>query len=444
VERIVRRALIAPVRISLPGAQPSPPRPISPLVLFYPYIVLIFIGTGLLMLPWASHQEGPAPFMDAFFTATSAITVTGLSTVDVATYWTGLGQVIILVLVQLGGLGIIIFSTLLFIVIGRRIGLRERMALRDATGTNFLGGVVRLARTVGIVVFTVEALGWLALSIRFAMGPDDAGHAIWHGLFQTVTAYNNAGFVNLPGKGLEGFQNDPAVLLTLAVLVILGGISVAVMMEMFRKRRLGRLSLDAKLVLAVSLALWAVGTGLFLATEYSNAQTLGPLDWPEKLLNSFFESVVARTAGFASTANGAWKDYTLLVFVVLMFIIASVIATMRGRPRTEVFRREIPDDQVSRALTLGFVATVIVFGVVFGLTILEDAPVIDLMFETVSAFATVGKSTGITPDLSTGGLLLLIMMMLIGKIGPLTLMLALTQRAEPADVRYAQERIRIG
>jgi len=464
IERIVRRALIRPIRIALTTSEPSPPRPVSPLVLFYPYIVLIFIGTGFLMLPAARSGDGFAPFMKAFFTSASAVTVTGLSTVDTSSYWTGFGQGVVLALVQIGGIGIIVYSTLLFIVIGRRIGLRERLAIHEAAGTPTVGGVVRLMRRVAVVVFIIEAIGVAALTARFAFDFDSVGEALWQGVFHTVAAFNNAGFSILPGgKGLEIYQHDAPVLLIVAALVILGGISIAVMSDVVSQRRFGRLSLDTKLVLTVTLALLAVGMLVFLVSEYSNPQTLGGLSWPAKLLDSFFESVVARTAGFASVPGAAWRDYTLFIFVLLMFIgagagstaggikvntfgviLTSVTASLRGRPRAEVFRREISEDQVSRALALGFVSLAAIFLVVFALTILEDKPFINLLFETTSAFGTVGKTAGVTPDLTTGGQLLIILMMVVGKAGPLTLMLALTQRAEPARIRYAEERVRIG
>ena len=462
VERIVRRARIRPVRIDLTPSRPGPPKRISPLILAYGFAGLIAIGTFLLALPASNEAGGFTPFMTAFFTATSAVTVTGLVVVDTSTYWSPFGLGVIVALIQIGGLGIMTLSTLLFILLGRRITLRERLAIREVAGATVLGGVVRLVRQIALLVLIVEAVALVAFTIRFAFD-FPLPSALWHGLFHSVSSFNNAGFVILPGAGVGTYRNDASVLLITAVLVILGGISITVIKDLMARRRFRGLTLDTKMVLTASLVLWLGGTAIFLLSEYSNPATLGPLGLPGKLLNSFFTSVSGRTAGFASVPVTAFREYTMFFLIGLMFIggasgsvaggikvntlgvvLASVVAAVRGRPRVEAFRKELPNDQVFRALAIVVLGLGVVFLITFLLNVVEEKRFIDLFFETVSAFGTAGSSSGVTPDLSNAGRMLIIVAMFLGKFGPLTLVLTLAQRAEAGMYRYAQERVKIG
>lgn len=461
-ERIVRRARIRPVRIDLTLRRPSPPKRISPLILVYGFALLIGIGTLLLLLPAANKAGGFTPFVTAFFTATSAVTVTGLVVVDTSSYWSPFGLGVILALIQIGGLGIMTLSTLLFILLGRRITLRERLAIREAAGLTVLGGVVRLVRQIGLLILVLEGVGMVALTIRFAFDLPFPS-ALWNGLFHAVSAFNNAGFAVLPGAGLPAYRNDASVLLIMAVLVILGGISITVINDLMAKRRFGRLALDSKMVLTASLLLWLSGILVFFVSEYANPDSLGPLGVPGKLLNSFFASVNARTAGFASLSVPAFYEYTLFFLLGLMFIggasgstaggikvntfgvvLASVVAAVRGKPNVEAFKRELPNDQVFRALAIVVLGLGVVFLIAFLLNVVEEKRFIDLFFETVSAFGSVGNSSGVTSGLSVAGQLLIMLAMFVGKFGPLTLVLALAQRPDPGMYRYAQERVKIG
>ena len=462
-DRIVRRPRLSTVLVPIARARPTARKPISPLVLFYAYVVFIAVGTSLLWLPWATTQPGFTPFMTALFTSASAATVTGLTVTDTPTYWSLFGQGVILVLIQVGGLGIMTMSTLLFIIIGRRISLRERLAIREATGVTMVGGVVRLIRQIGLFVLIAELLGVVLLTVRFS-GDLPLGSALWNGLFHSVSAFNNAGFSILStAGGLEAYRVDPAVLLPLAALIMAGGISTNVVVDLLRKRRFSRLALDTKIVLAASVALWGIGMAVFLFSEYSNPQTLGSMDVPGKLLSSFFHSVSTRTAGFAAVPMLGVREYTLFVIMGLMFVgavagstgggirvntfatvVASVVGVLRGRPSAEAFGREIPNDQVGRAVTLVALAMLWIFVVVFLLTIVEGGRFIDLLFETVSAFGTNGLSHGATPTLGVVGQVLIIATMVVGKVGPLTLILIFAQGAEQHLIRYPQERVRIG
>ena len=459
----MRRPRVHAVLVHTGRAKPSGQKPISPLILVYAFGVLIAVGTFLLWIPPANTNPQVTPFMTAFFTASSAATVTGLATVDTATYWSPFGQAVILVLIQVGGLGIMAMSTLLFIIIGRRISLRERLAIREATGVTMVGGVVRLIRQIGLFVLIVELAGVVLLAARFSRDLP-LGEAIWNGLFHSVSAFNNAGFSNLKATGgLEAYAVDPAVLLPLAVLIMAGGISANVVVDVLRKRRFTRLALDTKLVLLLSVALWAIGMVIFLITEYSNPETLGSMDVPGKMLSSFFHSVSPRTAGFNAVPMLGLREYTLFVLMGLMFIgavsgstaggikvntvgtlIASVAAVLRGRAQVEAFRREIPGDQVQRALAVMVLSLLWIFGVGFLLSLVEEGRFVSLLFETVSAFGTVGLSHGVTPTLGTVGQVLIIATMVFGKVGPLTLILVVAQGTEQHLIRYPQERVRIG
>ena len=461
-ERIIRRPRLQPVRIDVGAEQPSRPKPMSPLVLAYGFAALIALGVLLLSLPVSNTVGGFTPFMTSFFTATSAVTVTGLTVETSATFWSPFGKAVLLVLIQVGGLGFITLSTLIFLALGRRIGLRERLAIRGAAGAITVGGMVRLVKQVALVVLVVEALGFVALAIRFSFD-FPVPTALWHSLFHSVSAFNNAGFVILPGEGLGAYREAPSVLLMTTVLFVLGGISIAVMADVARGRRFGKLSVDSKLVLSATAGLWLLGMVLFLVTEYTNPATLGPMGVPGKLLHSFFESGSARTAGFTSGTPGQFTQSALFLSMVLMFIggaagstaggikvntfaiiIASVVSTIRGRSHVEAFNREVPDYQVSRALTIGVLGVGMVLLVAFLLTRVEEARFIELLFETVSAFGANGYSTGLPGQLSNAGQLFLALAMFVGRIGLITLVLILAQRPEAGRYRYAQERVRIG
>lgn len=461
-DRIIRRARVTPVTIDV-GPQPVARRRTTPtLILVYGFAILAAFGTFLLSLPIANEGSGFTSFMTAFFTATSAVTVTGLVTVDTATFWSPFGQAVILILIQLGGLGIMTFSTLIFLILGRRIGLRERLALRDTSGVAMVGGIVRLIRRIALVVIVAELLAFIAFSIRFSFD-FPLPTALWHGLFHSISSFNNAGFVVLPNNGLQAFQRDASVMILTAVLIILGGISVTLLADMATKRRFNRFSLDTKLVLSLSVALWVIGTVIVFASEYTNDATLGPMGVGGKLMTAFFESVSGRTAGFEAVPIASMQQFTWLAFMALMFIggvagsttggikvntlgvmLAAVTSAIRGRPKVEAFRQQVPDELVSKALTVAVLGIATILIAVFVLTIVEDAPPIELLFETVSAFGTVGNSTGITSTLSTAGQFIIIFLMFSGKIGPLTLMLALARRREPSRFRYAEESVRIG
>jgi trk system potassium uptake protein TrkH len=436
---------------------------ISTTVIAYGFAAVILIGTLLLMLPVATTNGTAAHPTTALFTSSSAVCVTGLAVVDTADYWSPFGEGVILFLIQIGGFGFMTTATLVLLALGRRIGLRERLLIKEAMGVNQLGGVVRIVRQMLFFTIIAEVLGaaliYLRLSTQFPHG-----QALWKSIFHSISAFNNCGFDLYGGfRSLSDFQTDPLVILTTAGLIILGGISYMVISDVLRKRGFIHLSLDSKMVITTTIFLLALGTIVLLLTEMNNSATLGPLSLPQKILNAFFHAVTPRTAGFASLNIGSFAVYSLFFTMILMFVggasgstaggikvntfgllIATIISTLRGNENPTAFQREINTEQIQRALTLVILAVVFIFIMVFCLTITENMRFVDLLFETISAFGTVGLSTGITPLLSTAGRFLIILTMFVGRIGPLTLILSLTLRQRGSDFSYPKEAVRIG
>jgi len=464
-DTIFRVTRVRPWLIPLP-AVPRPKAPgLSPILLVYGFAGVIVLGMILLMVPAASKSGQFTSPVNALFTSASAVCVTGLAVVDTGAYWSGFGQGVILVLIQLGGLGFMTSATLLLLLLGRRIGLKERWLIGQSVGLEKFGGMVKLVRRVAVFTVIVEAIGAAIFYIRFSMD-NPAGTAGWKAAFQAVSAFNNCGFdiVGKSFRSLADYQTDTTVILTTAALIILGGISFVVVADVVRVRRFGRFSLDTKIVLVTTLGLLALGTLVILFTEYGNSDTLGPLSLPYKILNAFFHSVTPRTAGFASINVGSMAVYSLFFTVFLMFVggaagstaggvkvntfgmlIAAIWSTLRGKEHAGAFGREFFSQQINRALALVMLSIGLIGVVVFVLTITDDRfGFLQLLFETVSAFGTVGLSTGITPELSIAGRLIITAMMFIGRLGPLVLVLSLTQGQKPSAYRYPQDEVRIG
>ena len=464
VIRHPRQEEIGPVRLTVsPRSVPS--RALAfPLILMYAFAGLIAAGTLLLLAPFAHHGGGSTPFMEALFTATSAVTVTGLVIQDTATYWTRYGQVIILALMFIGGLGFMTFATFLLVIIGQRVTLTQRLLMRESLGVDQLGGLVRLTARIVMLAAIIQLAGFVILFIRFSFTYTPA-EAVWQAVFHAVSGFNNAGFVVLPAsESLSAVQGDVAVISMIAILAVLGGIGYWVIIDVVRSRRFSALTLNSKLVLILSGFLILAGALVFFAAEYDNPDTLGVMSVGQKAGLSLFESISGRTAGFSTVSFGDTEQHTNFFFTALMFIggasasvaggikvntlavvLVAVLATIRGRQRATAFGREVPPQQVQRAMSVGAVATVLVFVMALLLTFSEaDFPFIDILFESVSAFGTVGLSTGLTPDLSGWGHLILVLTMFAGRVGPLTVVLALAQAADRDVYRYARERVTIG
>lgn len=424
------------------------------------FAVIILAGGILLSLPLAASDGRGTPFLTALFTATSATCVTGLVVVDTATHYSVFGQLVIMILIQLGGLGYMTVATLMAMVVGRRIGLRERLILREANNLYTVGGVVRFTRSIVVVTLAVEAVGASLLSLRWV--PDfGLVRGVYYGIFHSISAFNNAGFDLMGGfRSLTRYATDPMVTLTVAVLVILGGLGFTVLADLARPKRF---TLHAKVVLITTAALIGVGTLFILALEFSHDATLAPLPWGGKFLAAFFQSVTPRTAGFNTVDIGKLYDSTLMLLITLMFIGASpggtgggiktttfvvpltvIVSMLRGRPDPELFRRRLSPVVVYKAVTIALLGVAFVVTMATLLTLVERVTFIAAVFEVVSAFGTVGLSTGITPGLSTAGRILIMTTIFVGRVGLLTTAFALTRRQAPAQIRYPEERIMVG
>ena len=463
-DRIYRPTIVRPWRILLPIV-PKPRTPISSsLTLICGFVALIVAGGILLMLPAASKTGQMTSPIDAFFTATSAVCVTGLVVKDTADYWSTFGHGVLIALIQLGGFGFMTSATLFLLAFGRRIGLKQKILISESIGITRLGGLVKVVGLMAGFTIFMEAAGAAGLYLLHFSKANSKGVSIWLSAFQSVSSFNNAGF-DLSGKfqSLMGYQTEPWILLVTAGLIIIGGISFLVVLDLFRARwRTARLSLDSKLVLTTTAMLLVVGTAVILLTEFRNTATLGNLSIPYRVLNAFFQSVTARTAGFSTINMGSVANYALFFIVILMFIggasgstaggikvnnfgmlSATIWSTLKGREHAGAFGREFSVQQLNRALTvvllsIGFISLALLL-----LTLTEGSSrFIDLLFETVSAFSTVGLSADVTPGLTMAGRLVIMVTMFVGRLGPFTMALALVQRQQTTTFRYRQETVR--
>jgi trk system potassium uptake protein TrkH len=391
--------------------------------------------------------------------ATSAVCVTGLTPVDTGTYWSSFGQAVIFLLVQLGGLGFMTSATLLFILLGWRVGVRERLLLSQTLDIGRMGGIVRLMRRTIIFTFVLEGAGFVILSARFLVD-EPLGRALWYGLFHSVSAFNNAGLDVLGGSRSLAAYDDPVTLVTIGTLVFFGGIGYLVI-EDIRARRQATLTVDTKIILRTTAAIIAVGFFAFLLIEWN--QALAGRNAPDKVLQAAFQAVAPRTSGFSTFPALNMTEESLFLTMALMFIggasgstaggikvgtfgilVAAALSALGGREHVETAGREIRRNDVDRALAVAFAAVLLVFIVSIALARIEDIEFLELLFEATSAFGTTGLSTGITPRLEDGSLLIITLLMFIGRLGPLTLALALVQRTRPTRRRLPEERVRIG
>lgn len=435
---------------------------LSPIVLVLGFAGLITIGALLLLLPVSTNTGEITSPADAVFTATSAVCVTGLVVLDTATHWSLFGQIVILVMIQLGGLGFMTSATLFVLALGRRIGLREKLLIGETLGTLKLGGLVNLVKKIALFTLISESIGTLIFYLHFsAEGSYDM--PFWRALFQSISAFNNAGF-DLFGHfhSLTKHQSDALLLLTTAALTILGGISYVVVADIFTKHRFSNLTLDTKIVLVVSGTLLLFGTAVIFVAEFANQSTLAPLSVADKLLVAFFQSAIARTSGFTAITMAQITPYCLFFILVLMFIggaagstaggikvntfgilIATFVSSLKGKEYAGIYGKEFIIQQIYRALAVVILSLTLITVVVFILTVTETFDFLAIFFETVSAFSNTGLSAGISPSLSLAGKLTIIFTMFIGRLGPLTLTLSLLERQKLSTYRYPQEAVRI-
>ena len=417
-------------------------------VLVFGFACAVLVGTVLLMLPVSRSGPDGAPFVTALFTSTAAVCVTGLVVVDTPSYWSGFGEAIILGLFQLGGFGIMTFASLLGLLVSRRMGLRTRLTAAAETKALGLGDVRRVVVGVVKVSLLFELVTAVCLALRFFFGYDEPlGRAVYHGVFHAVSAFNNAGFV-LYSDSLIGFVDDPWICLPISLAVIAGGLGFPVLFELRREfRRPRSWSLHTKMTVTVTGALFGIGTVFVTANEWNNADTMGALDRPGRVLAGFVQAVMPRSGGFNSLDYAAMNESTLLGTIVLMFIGGGsagtaggikvttfillffvIYAEVRGDRNIHAFDRRLDDRAIRQALTVALLSVAAVVGATLLLLHLTSFATHRVLFEVTSAFATVGLSTGITADLTTSGKLVLIALMFVGRLGPTTLVSALVLR----------------
>ncbi|AJY75788.1 TrkH family potassium uptake protein [Paenibacillus beijingensis] len=436
----------------------SPPR-----VLSAGFVMIILLGGLLLSLPYASADGEGTNLLDAIFTATSATCVTGLVVVDTGTHYSVAGQIVIMLLIQTGGLGFMTMTTLFALVIRKRISYKERLILQEAMNQQSMEGIVRLIRKVIFYSLSIELTGALLYAIRFAADMP-LGRAAYLGLFHGISMFNNAGF-DLFGdfRSLTGYVNDPAVNIITMLLIVLGGLGFVVLSDLLHFRGIRKLSLHSKVVLSMTGVLIVTGAAVIFLFEFSNARTLGSLGPGGKVLAAFFQSVTTRTAGANTVDIGALRQGTVFFMIILMFIgaspgstgggiktttfmtlIGAAIAMMRGREDVVLFRYRLERGRIYKALTLTILSLGLVIAVTMILCTTEDRDFLRILFETTSAFGTVGLSTGITSTLTPVGKIMICLTMFAGRLGPMTLAYALGPKAEKELYRHPEGKIIIG
>ncbi|WNJ95350.1 TrkH family potassium uptake protein [Vibrio ruber] len=429
-----------------------------PIILCASFLLLVLLGTCLLKLPQAT--VAPISWAHSLFTATSAVTVTGLSVLDTGTAFTSFGQIIIALLIQLGGLGLMTFAVVTLIALGGKINFLQRTVIREAFNQTDASTLVSTAKSVLYFSLIVESFGMVILSLYWL--PELGWKtSLFHGFFYTISAFNNAGFA-LDSRSLMPYVSDPVVNLTITGLFIIGGLGFSVWLDLIRNRRWVLLTPYSKLMISGTVIINAVAVILIYCIEYDNPHTLAPLTQGGKWLASWFQAVTPRTAGFNTLAIDQLKDATTSVMLVLMFIgggsmstasgikvvtfIVLILATygyLRRDAAIQVFKREIPKETINKALALTVISIGITWLAIFGLLLSENAPMIDIIFEAISALGTVGLSRGLTASLSETGEVIIMLMMFIGRLGPLTIAYFL---ASPRThrLRYPETKLVIG
>lgn len=428
------------------------------------FAIAIAIGTVLLLLPFSSVQPGRPPFLTALFTATSAVCVTGLTVVDTGSYWSGFGQGTILLLIQVGGFGIMTLASLLALLVSRRLGLKSRLLAQSETKALGLGEVRNVL--LGVLAFSLlfEGLAAIMIGSRLFIGHGySAIDAVYHGIFHAVSAFNNAGFA-LYSDSLERFVSDTWLSLSFIAAIILGGLGFPVLMELKRRpRRPQQWTLHTKITLGMTAVLLVAGTVAFLWFEWTNPETLGGFTAKGKVMPGLFQSVTARTAGFHTLDFSEMRETTWLVTVVLMFIgggsastaggikvttfalLGFVIwAEARGEPNVSAMGRRVPPTVQRQALSVALLAVGAVVASTLVLMAYGGVEMSQTLFETVSAFATTGLSTGLTMELSKVSQSILVLLMFVGRLGPITIGTALALRHKERRYRLPEERPIIG
>ena len=429
----------------------------APVLLVAIYLACIALGTLLLLLPVSHH--GDVGLLESVFTATSAVTVTGLSMVEAGSAFTPVGQFIIAFLVQLGGLGLMTFAVLILSALGISIGMPERLVLREDLNQTSLSNLTVLVKVVFVVAVSCELIGAMLLAIVFV--PELGIRGVWHAIFHSISAFNNAGF-SLHPDSLSVWVGNPIINTVIPALFILGGLGFIVVGDVYQVRNWRGLTLHSKLMLAGTASLIAVGVIAYALLEWHNPDTLGPLTTGEKLWASWFQGVTPRTAGFNTVDTGGMQESTGMITMILMFVgagststaggikvttlcvlILATIAFFKRRQTLNVFGRSLGVDEMMKVMALITLATMLVLLGIFIITISHNGEFFDLAFEVVSAFGTVGLSRGATAELDNVGLIVILFTMFIGRVGPLAVGFLLAT-SSTARVRYPSGQISLG
>ena len=423
----------------------------------------ILIGTFLLMMPFSSSGEENISFLTALFTITSAVCVTGLSVIDVGKELSTAGQIILLIFIQLGGLGIMTFSSFILLLIGKKITYEERELLKEERNLENNGGILWFLKKIILTVVIIEGIGALFLALRFAQDME-IKEAVYYGIFHSVSAFCNAGF-SLFSTNLEKYAGSFVVTMTTAYLIIIGGIGFTVIDSILfaTRKKVKRFDLTSKVAILVSMILAILGTVLFLILEYNNIGTIGEMSFLKKILVSFFQSVTTRTAGFNSVPFGNLTEGSVFLFCILMFIGASpgstgggiktttfgviifyVISVVKKRESVVIFNRRIGWEVLNRAIVVLVLSLLYVGIITLVIVSIEDVTLEQTIFEVISAFATTGLSLGITADLGTISRILIICTMFLGRLGPMTFALALGGSNKVEKIQFPKENILVG
>jgi trk system potassium uptake protein len=429
----------------------------------YSFAAFIILGAVFLIFPFSSASGQFTSPVTAFFTATSAVTLTGLNVVETGQYWSMAGQIIIFVLFQFGGLGFIVGTALLLLAINGRFGLRDRLLIGESLGVDQVGGVSGLVTRVILLSVALECLGALFLYLHWRTSAVQ-DLSLWKAFFHAASAFNNCGFdIFGHANSLADFQKDAVTLLITAFLILLGSAGYTVIADMYRRKNFRKFSLDTKIVLVTTLGLLALGTVVYFMAEYTDPASLGPLSLPQKLAVAFFQSVSPRTAGFSVWDFGLIHPITLLFTVFLMFVGGAVGSTaggvkvntfgllmitvwnvLSGREHISAFRRQVTKQTVFRAMSVVLFYLLIAALVIFLLSITDTLPLDKTMFEVFSALSTVGLSTGITPHLTVPSQSIIMLTMFIGRLGPLILIAYIVHHKQKVELEYPHENIRLG
>ncbi|MBU5485472.1 TrkH family potassium uptake protein [Clostridium sp. MSJ-11] len=428
------------------------------------FAVVIFIGAILLHLPIATQSGEITPFIDCLFVSTSATCVTGLITVDTGTHWSYFGKTVIMFLIEIGGLGFMSFATLIALILGKKITLKDRLVMQEAMNSFSLQGLVKLVRYVLLFTFSIQLGGALLLSTQFI--PEfGLAKGIYYSIFHSISAFCNAGF-DLFGnyQSVTKYYDNTVVILTISSLIIIGGLGFYVWQEIYNFKTLKKLSLHSKIVLSVTTFLIVAGAILMFILEYNNPGTMKDMSFKGKVLSSIFASVSPRTAGFNSISTSDMTTAGTFLTIILMFIggssgstaggikvttagllILAVMSIVKGREDVEAFKKRIPKDTIYKSLAITVIGLGLVIFVTMVLSITEAGASLEyLLYEATSAFATVGLTLGLTTKLSFAGKIIIAFTMYAGRIGPLTLFLALSRKKASSNIKYPEEKILVG